>query len=98
MRPRLLAARDDAGRIAGTLLIDGPGTGSVLAPILGAAGTIGCVGVAAPRQGQGIGADLVARASEILRDAGTRNCHIGWTTRESFYQPWRSYATFTAPA
>jgi GNAT superfamily N-acetyltransferase len=70
----------------------------VLTPILGsAAGTIGCVGAALSRQGQGIGTALVARASKILRDAGTRNCHIGWTTRESFYQhagyqPWRRYA------
>ena len=47
-----------------------------------ASGTIGCVGVAPPRQGQGIGTALVVRASEIP-DAGTRNCHIGWTTRES---------------
>ena len=67
-----------------------------------AAGTIGCVGVAAPRQGEGIGTALLARASETLRDAGTRTCHIGWTTRESFYrragyQPWRRYAMFTRP-
>ena len=67
------------------------------------AGTIGCVGVAAPRHGEGIGTALVARASEILRDAGTHNCHIGWTTRESFYrragyQPWRRYAMFSRPA
>ena len=44
-----------------------------------------------------------AGASEILREAGTRNCHIGWTTRESFYrhagyQPWRRYAMFSSPA
>lgn len=83
----MLAARDDAGDIARTLLLHGPGAESVFAPLLGpAAGTIGCVGVAAPRQGEGIGTALVARASEILRDAGTRNCHIGWTTRESFYR------------
>jgi beta-N-acetylhexosaminidase len=102
--PDMLVARDDAGDIAGTLLLDGPSAGTVFAPILGpAAGTIGCVGVAAPRQGEGIGTAMVARASEILRDAGTRNCHIGWTTRESFYrhagyQPWRRYAMFSSPA
>lgn len=100
----ILAARDDAGGIAGTLLLDGPDADSVFTPILGpAAGTIGCVGVTAARQGQGVGTALIARASEILREAGTRNCHIGWTTRESFYchagyQPWRRYAMFSAPA
>ena len=67
-----------------------------------AAGTIGCVGVAAPMQGRGIGTALVAGASEILRDAGTRMCHIGWTVREPFYRrigyhPWRRYAMFSAP-
>jgi len=97
----MLAATDDAGRVAGTLLLDGPGADTVLAPVLGpAAGTIGCVGVAPPRQGKGIGTALVARASEILRDAGTRNCHIGWTTRETFYrragyEPWRRYVMFS---
>jgi GNAT superfamily N-acetyltransferase len=90
----VLIARDDAGHIAGTLLLRGPGADTVSASILGpAAGTIGCVGVAPRRHGEGIGTALVARACEILRDAGTHNCHIGWTTRESFYrragyQPW----------
>lgn len=99
-----LVACSDAGDIVGSLLLDRPPTETVLAPLLGpAAGTIGCVGVAAPRQGEGIGTALVARASEALRDAGTRNCHIGWTTREFFYRragyrPWRRYAMFTRPA
>ena len=97
-------ARGRPGNIAGTVLLAGPGAGAVFAPMPGpAAGTIGCAGVAPPRQGHGIGAALVVRASEILRQAGTRNCHIGWTTRESFYrragcQPWRRYAMFSSPA
>jgi predicted N-acetyltransferase YhbS len=67
-----------------------------------AAGTIGCVGVAPPWEGRGIGTALVVRASELLRDAGTGICHISWTTRESFYrragyQPWRRYAMFSCP-
>jgi predicted N-acetyltransferase YhbS len=71
--------------------------------MLGPAATIGCVGVAPAVQGRGIGTALVVRASEILRDAGVRNCHIGWTTRESFYRragyrPWRRYAMFSSPA
>ena len=97
----VLIARDGAGNIAGTLLLEGPGADTVFAPMLGpAAGTIGCVGVAAPVQDRGIGTAMVAGASELLREAGTRNCHIGWTTRESFYrragyQPWRRYAMFS---
>jgi GNAT superfamily N-acetyltransferase len=100
----ILAARDGSGNIAGTLLFQGPGADTVFAPMLGpAAGTIGCVGVASPMQGHGIGTGMVARASQILQQAGTRNCHIGWTTRESFYRragyrPWRRYAMFTRPA
>jgi beta-N-acetylhexosaminidase len=99
-----MVACNATGEIVGTLLLHGPRAETVLAPLLGpAAGTIGSVGVAAPRQGEGIGTALVARASETLRDAGTRNCHIGWTTRESFYRragyrPWRRYAMFTRPA
>jgi GNAT superfamily N-acetyltransferase len=42
-------------------------------------------------------------ASQILSQAGVRACHIGWTTRESFYrragyQPWRRYAMYSSPA
>ena len=100
----VLLARTRSGAIAGTLLLEGPGADTVFAPMLGpAAGTIGCVGVDAPLHGQGIGTALVVRASEILSHAGVRNCHIGWTTRESFYrragyQPWRRYAMFSSPA
>ena len=68
-----------------------------------AAGTIGCVGVAPQLHGRGIGTALVIRASQLLAQAGTRTCHIGWTTREAFYrragyQPWRRYAMFQSPA
>ena len=67
----VLIARDSAGTIAGTLLLDGPGANTGFGPMLGpAAGTIGCVGVAPALQGRGIGTALVVRASEILRDAG----------------------------
>jgi GNAT superfamily N-acetyltransferase len=99
-----LIARDSAGKIAGALLLDGPGAGTVYAPMLGpAAGTIGCVGVAPPLRGRGIGTALVTRASQLLSQAGTRACHIGWTASEAFYrragyQPWRRYAMFHSPA
>lgn len=100
----ILIARDGSGNIAGTLLFEGPGADTVLAPVLGpAAGVIGCVGVAPDWQGRGIGTALVTHASQLLGQAGTRACHIGWTTRESFcrragYQPWRRYAMFSRPA
>ena len=95
-----LLARDSAGTIAATLLLDGPGANTVYEPMLGpAAATISCVGVAPQMEGRGIGTALVARASEILRDRGAGTCHIGWTVRESFYtragyQPWRRYRMF----
>ena len=100
----VLLARTRTGLIAGTLLLEGPGADTVLEPVLGpAAGTIGCVGVTPPLHGQGIGTALVVRASGILSQAGVRACHIGWTTRESFYrragyQPWRRYAMYSSPA
>jgi GNAT superfamily N-acetyltransferase len=100
----ILIARDRSGDIAGTLMFHGPGADSVFAPMLGpAAGVIACVGVAPDRQGQGIGTALVTRASQLLSQAGTRVCHIGWTTREAFYRqagyrPWRRYAMFSHPA
>jgi beta-N-acetylhexosaminidase len=99
----VLIARNGSGSIAGTLLFEGPGTDTVLAPMLGpAAGVIGCVGVAPDWQGRGIGTALVTRASQLLGQAGTRTCHISWTTRESFYRragyrPWRRYAMFSYP-
>jgi len=99
-----LIARDSAGRIAGTLLLDGPDADTVFAPMLGpAAGTIGCVGVTPPLHGRGVGTALVTRASQLLSRAGTRACHIGWASSETFYrragyQPWRRYAMFHRPA
>ena len=93
----VLVARDRAGTVVGTLLFRGPLGATIYEPMLGPqAGTIGCVGVAAPAQGSGVGSAMVARASELLRDAGTRACHIGWTRRERFYSrlgytPWRRY-------
>jgi beta-N-acetylhexosaminidase len=93
----VLVARDPTGRLLGSLLFSGPGGATIYEPMLGPlAGTIGCVGVADHAQGRGVGSAMVARASELLRDAGTRACHIGWTQRERFYArlgyaPWRRY-------
>jgi GNAT superfamily N-acetyltransferase len=100
----VLLARTRSGAIAATLLLEGPGADTVFTPMLGpAAGTISCAGVAPPLHGQGIGTALIVRASQMLSQAGVRACHIGWTTRESFYrragyQPWRRYAMYSSPA
>ena len=93
----VLVARDRGGVIVGTLLVRGPPDATIYTPMLGAdAGTIGCVGVAVDARGAGVGSAMVARASELLRDAGTGVCHISWTEREWFYRrvgyrPWRRY-------
>jgi beta-N-acetylhexosaminidase len=93
----VLVARDRTGAVVGTLLFRGPLGATIYEPLLGPeAGTIGCVGVAARARGAGVGSAMVARASELLRDAGTRACHIGWTRREQFYARlgyvrWRRY-------
>jgi beta-N-acetylhexosaminidase len=98
----ILTVRGTNADIAGTLLFDGPGAETVLASMLGpAVGTIGCVGVIPRLHGHGIGTALVVHASQLLSQAGTRACHIGWTTRESFYrrcgyQPWRRYAMLSS--
>ncbi len=90
-------ARDPERRVVGSLLFRGPGPVSVFGPLLGPmAGTIGCVGVASYAQDRGIGSAMVARASELLRDAGTHMCHISWVERQAFYvrvgyTPWRRY-------
>jgi mycothiol synthase len=82
----VLVARDRAGAVVGTLLFRGPPGATVYTPLLGAdAGSIGCVGVAAAARGAGVGSAMVVRASELLRDAGTGACHIGWVERERFY-------------
>lgn len=86
--------------MVGSLLFGGPGGATIFEPMLGPdAGTIGCVGVAPAWQGRGIGTAMVARASEIPRDAGTGMCHIGGVSRETFYlragyRPWRRYRMF----
>jgi ribosomal protein S18 acetylase RimI-like enzyme len=93
----VLVARDRDGRVAGSLLFRGPDEGLLFAPMLGpASGTIACVGVADHLQGRGVGSAMVAHASELLRRAGTRACHIGWVVRRDFYvrvgyTPWRTY-------
>ena len=96
----VLTAHTDDGTLVGTLLFGGPDFAHPYRPMLGpAAGLIGCVGVAPSAQGRGIGSAMVAAASGILRDRGTRTCLIDWVVRESFYgrvgyRPWRRYRMF----
>jgi GNAT superfamily N-acetyltransferase len=97
----ILAARDSEGTILGTLLFRGPGPVSTFWQLLGAdSAAIACVGVAEPAQGRGVGSALVARASELLGDAGARVCLIDWVVRTDFYrrvgyEPWREYLMAT---
>jgi GNAT superfamily N-acetyltransferase len=93
----ILVARDRHGTILGSLLFRGPGPVSRFWRLLGAdSAAIACVGVAPSAQGMGVGSALVARASELLRDAGARLCIIDWVVRVDFYrrvgyEPWREY-------
>jgi GNAT superfamily N-acetyltransferase len=93
----ILAGRDPDGTVLGTLLFRGPGPVSTFWRLLGAdSAAIACVGVAESAQGRGVGSALVARASELLRDAGARVCLIDWVVRTDFYrrvgyEPWREY-------
>jgi GNAT superfamily N-acetyltransferase len=97
----ILAARDSEGTILGTLLFRGPGPVSRFWRLLGTdSAAIACVGVAESAQGRGVGSALVARASELLRDAGARLCLIDWVVRTDFYrrvgyEPWREYLMAT---
>ena len=84
----ILLARDGAGTIVATLLLDGPAR----TPSTGRPPPSAASGSCPRMEGRGVGSALVARASEILRDRGAGTCHIGWTVRESFYAradpPW----------
>ncbi len=99
----MIIAVDAEGIIRGALLIECPTDGpSVWSELLGEdAGAIGAVGVAQDVREQGVGTALVAKACEVLRDAGVGNCHIGWTDLLSFYgrlgfRPWREYVRASA--
>lgn len=97
----ILAAWDGSA-VVGSLLMDkadieGMSTTALWHLILGDdMGTIGAVGVEEVRQGRGIGLAMVARASEMVKQRGVRQCVIGWTDLLDFYgklgyRVWRSY-------
>ncbi len=105
----ILLARDQrTGAVVGTLLMSTPHshvsrTDVVWRVLLGAdAGSMGAVGVASAEQGRGIGIALVARASDILRERGTRTCYIDWVVITDFYaklgyQKWRAFVMYEYP-
>ncbi len=99
----VLLARDRHGEVVGSLLLAGPGRCSIYWPMLGEdMATIGAVGVAEPARRRGVGAAMVVRASELLREAGAGTCHIGWVALQTFYEQlgyrrWRDYLTSREP-
>ncbi len=102
----LLVGRDHEGHIVASLIMYSSQshprrTDAIWKTRLGDnLGSLGAVGVAAAEQGQGIGLALVARGSELLRERGVDNCHIGWTHLLDFYGKlgytrWESYSMST---
>jgi GNAT superfamily N-acetyltransferase len=96
----VLVARDVADQIVAALLIDLPPrhTGR-WSRILGAGvAEIGCVGVMASRNGEGIGSALVGLATAEVARAGAPAAFLAWTTRVTFYERlgyrlWHNYQT-----
>jgi GNAT superfamily N-acetyltransferase len=98
----ILAAWDREGNVIGTLLMFTAASGGSQAKVWKAVlgddmGGFGAVGVTEKWRNLGIGTALSARASEILKERGVRNSHIGWTWLLDLYgrlgyKPWRSYA------
>jgi len=100
----VLVARDRTDAVVGALLIDlPPRYRARWSRILGEdAAEIGCVGVAAAVNQQGIGTALVAEATKIVREAGAPVAFLAWTSRITFYARlgytvWREYRTGTRP-
>ncbi|TMC29270.1 MAG: GNAT family N-acetyltransferase [Chloroflexi bacterium] len=100
----VLLARDRGRTIVGALLIDlPPRHRGRWSRILGEdMAEIGCVGVAAANNNQGIGTALVAEATSIVKKAGAPVAFLAWTSRITFYERlgytvWREYRTGTRP-
>ena len=100
----VLVARDRAGAVVGALLLNlPPRYRGRWSRILGEdMAEIGCVGVAAASNQQGIGTALVAEATQLVKDAGAPVAFLAWTSRVTFYgrlgyTVWREYRTATRP-
>lgn len=101
----VLVGRDRVGDVVAALLIDLPPTHrGRWSRILGEdLAEIGCIGVAASHNGQGIGTAMVALATTEVRRAGARIAFLAWTTRIDFYarlgyKVWHAYQLATRAA
>lgn len=100
----ILIARDGQGAVVAALLMEMPPRYTCRwSTMLGTdAAEIGCVGVAAHRNAEGIGTALMALATERVRDAGASVAYLSWTVRSSFYgrlgyRVWREYQMSELP-
>ena len=89
----LIASKSDQGIVGALLLYEEPRWEKLIAPPVGAVGT---VGVVENMRRQGIGINLVAKGTELLRDRGHQSIFLGWTYLPDWYaqlgyQPWRKY-------
>ncbi|MBO0782792.1 MAG: GNAT family N-acetyltransferase, partial [Ktedonobacteraceae bacterium] len=97
----IVIARDPHKGIVGTVSTNSPRSNPASPDIIWQSllgqdsGHIGAVGVAASERGRGIGIGIVARASEILKERGVRNCYIDWLVLVDFYAK-LGYATCQA--
>jgi GNAT superfamily N-acetyltransferase len=98
----VLVGRDRMGDVVAALLVDlPPRHRGRWSRILGEEmAEIGCVGVAASHNGQGIGTAMVALATAEVQRAGARVAFLAWTTRTSFYarlgyKVWHGYRMAT---
>ncbi|HKW78354.1 MAG TPA: GNAT family N-acetyltransferase [Candidatus Limnocylindria bacterium] len=94
----VLVARDPAGAVVGALLIDRPPRHPARwRRMLGDyVVEIGCVGVAAARNGEGIGTALMTIATDEVKRGGARTAFLAWLVRIGFYERlgyrvWREY-------
>jgi len=98
----VLVGRDRVGDVVAALLIDlPPRHRGRWSRMLGEdMAEIGCIGVAASVNGQGIGTAMTSLATAEVQRAGARVAFLAWLTRISFYarlgyKVWHSYQTAT---
>jgi ribosomal protein S18 acetylase RimI-like enzyme len=101
----VLVGRDRVGEVVAALLIDlPPRHRGRWSRILGEdMAEIGCIGVAASLNGQGIGTAMTSLATAEVQRAGARLAFLAWTTRTSFYarigyKVWHGYRMATRAA
>jgi beta-N-acetylhexosaminidase len=101
----LFVARDNTGRIVGSLVLNTTGQSHGYRTDLmwtddrlfgESSGGMACVGVAKEERGRGIGIGLVAYANDLLSKRGVKLSYVDWVELTDFYsrtgyQKWRSY-------